>query len=915
MSNRNREPSPVDTITFKAPSLTATGDGALGNLQQIQEILNSCLPQLSRLQLIALQEGCKTISKIKKNIKYPWKIVKGILFKTVDSSYRLAWPAESTVDLLTILHRQNSIYHLRKNKLQKKVSKFFHIFKYSTYYDAMISKCSYCQLMTRARINHKLPMGASVNVYNAADAWYIDFLIVDSTFTNNAILLCVCVATNYIVPICLSDKSKSQDIVTALCTHLVQPYGQFLCLGSDGQSTLTSELLAEICAVMRVRRFIVSRPQQNHAERAHRFILWMMGAIKRDIGVKDSLMPIYLAHCALLYNNSVKTNENITPFFLMNGFRSPHLSKLIPFTGYLSNRPNTDTRSYVKAFVKMREAMYLINFKRRQLHLERLGLQKNFQENLRIGDLVLITRSSPRGARAGHKLRPVNHTSVFKICKLYHRSAIVLKYNKEMVFRKLFKQRGGNHKVEYISVNRDLIKPLKNTGAHFGFTISDKLWVKIVQILDQKSPPNTPVCLLSVDETRAVEGEMNKFFLKFDESPAFFNDLRADYKENLIANRMLLLEYKNRGHRRESSLDKGQDENRLLCYSAGRVIFPKSSINFSQITCSYGRSLSCLEQRRDFDTTTVHLKKLQAGNIPSHLGQMGQMTKKKKQVRKPISTLSYVTQSRILEDFIQSLDPTSPSTNMSSDTSVVAEEQLRSFDHQIENGQNELTEESNQTGSFNTTLHPGTIDRSSRSSRTVAEICSTTDHSYHSDESTNSSVTLIDHQSLHGSVRPANLLESTAGAMPILDQVRDTDQLLDLGDEPPVNIDSGLVTQNQPSVSSRKPVPTEPSHQLVPTHSPTCSQPLLPGQAHEGRTAHTIATGSKHWNFPSRKRSPSTHVAPDNPELVLSVIFDGSPGTVLEPLSRGHDRTSVPTVLANRSIRGAKTNKLRRTNK
>merc|ERR1712127_849967 len=43
MSNRDRDPSPVDTITFKAPSLTATGDGALGNLQQIQEILNSCL--------------------------------------------------------------------------------------------------------------------------------------------------------------------------------------------------------------------------------------------------------------------------------------------------------------------------------------------------------------------------------------------------------------------------------------------------------------------------------------------------------------------------------------------------------------------------------------------------------------------------------------------------------------------------------------------------------------------------------------------------------------------------------------------------------------------------------------------------------------------------------------------------------
>ena len=153
------------------------------------------------------------------------------------------------------------------------------------------------------------------------------------------------------MPICLSDKSKSQEVVAALSTHLIQPYGQFLCLGTDGQSTLTS-----------------------------------------------------------VYNTSVKTHEDITPFFLMNGFRNPHLSKLIPFSGYLPNRQNADTTNYVRSFIKMREAMSLIHFKRRQLHLKRLGLQDNFQENLRIGDLVLITRSVPRGPRAGHKLRPVNHT-------------------------------------------------------------------------------------------------------------------------------------------------------------------------------------------------------------------------------------------------------------------------------------------------------------------------------------------------------------------------------------------------------------------------------------------------------------------------------------------------------------------------
>ena len=153
-------------------------------------------------------------------------------------------------------------------------------------------------------------------------------------------------------------------------------------------------MMNEICEIMRVRRFVVSAPQQSNAERAHRYILWMLGAIKADIGVKDSLMGVYLSHCALLYNTSIKTHEQITPYFLMNGIRSPHLSKLTPFSGFLPHRRNTDT-DYLRCFIKLREALTLINHKRRQLHLERLGLRKNFQGNLRVGDLVAITRTRP----------------------------------------------------------------------------------------------------------------------------------------------------------------------------------------------------------------------------------------------------------------------------------------------------------------------------------------------------------------------------------------------------------------------------------------------------------------------------------------------------------------------------------------
>ena len=139
-------------------------------------------------------------------------------------------------------------------------------------------------------MDHKLPMGASLNIYNPGDGWSIDFLVLDSSFRNNAVLICCCVASNYLVAISLTDKCTTKEIISALRTHIIAHYGNFLCLGSDAQSSLVSDSMAEVCQILRVRQFVVSHPQQSNAERAHKFILWMLGSIKTQIGVIDDLM-------------------------------------------------------------------------------------------------------------------------------------------------------------------------------------------------------------------------------------------------------------------------------------------------------------------------------------------------------------------------------------------------------------------------------------------------------------------------------------------------------------------------------------------------------------------------------------------------------------------------------------------------
>ena len=155
--------------------------------------------------------------------------------------------------------------------------------------------------------------------------------------------------------------------------------------------------------------------------------------------------------------------------------------------------------------------------------------------------------------------------------------------------------------------------------------------------------------------------------------------------------------------RQGNLLDNNLSTETVICYSAGRLVFPRSSINCSQLTCSYGRSISCLEQRRKMDPTIIQLDKLKRGNLPSNFEQNGKVhfdhnngKKKKKNIS---DSLSYNTQIEILQNFIQSLSgPTSDSNSYTSVHSQIIEEQNGSISDPNEiNGQNGQIESINRS--------------------------------------------------------------------------------------------------------------------------------------------------------------------------------------------------------------------------
>ena len=184
--------------------------------------------------------------------------------------------------------------------------------------------------------------------------------------------------------------------------------------------------------------------------------------------ISSEVLPIFLSVCAPLYNTSIRVKDKFTLYYRMNGFRTPRLNKLVPFSAFLPKRKDVDT-NYLRSFIQMKEALWLISFKRRKLNEQNNKIIENFQSQLKVGDLVALVRKQPLGARAGHKLRQKVQPGMFKLCRLYHRTAIIIQYSKAMMFHKDFKQRGGVHRPQYLSVDRHLLKPVKDPAAHMGF--------------------------------------------------------------------------------------------------------------------------------------------------------------------------------------------------------------------------------------------------------------------------------------------------------------------------------------------------------------------------------------------------------------------------------------------------------------
>ena len=301
--------------------------------------------------------------------------------------------------------------------------------------------------------------------------------------------------------------------------------------------------------------------------------------------------------------------------------------------------------------------------------------------------------------------------------------------------------------------------------------------------------------------------------------------------------------------------------------------------------------------------------------------------------------------------------PTSQTSQYSSVPSEIIEEQNSSFEPPNNLGPNEQVQvESNQTSQIGSESHvrtseaTGPVPGTSRSSHVIAEIHTSSDRVRQS-SSSGDEVFIDAGQSLESDTRTIINQSLESDTTPIIDNSLQSDttpvinQSLQNNIRPTINqslesdtrtimnqslgTDLGLITAGQPLVGDLQPSTSNQSGDN------TRHLSNLSGSSHQSlQGVDTLQTGAQsthrlgpvtqeelsvagpsqtirsstagHWDFPNRKRSASSHIAPIAQDPILTVTFDNSPSISTEPLHRGNQPRNAPTVLANRSIRAAK---------
>ena len=413
----SRRPSPVADVACQTESCfrVSARDWPLSFIQG-EQAKDEVLAELARL----LTEGnCPPRHSVSGGVK-PWlrhwsrlRLLDGVLFKVYRSrprapeSLQVIIPRGLIAGVLTSLHAGPCGGHFGCEKLLKQVQSRFFWVGMCDDVDAFCKECDRCAGRNSPSPKPRAAMG---ELYSS-EPWEMvsmDFLTdLPLTDRGNRHLLVVCDHFTRWVEVFPLKDMLATTVADTLASDVFARYGCPKYLHSDCAANFRSQVVAELCRIMGIRKTNTTafHPQGNsRCERVNRTVLGMLSKYLTENHAEwDKHLPLLM----LGYRSQIHKSLGFSPFFMMFG-RAPRLPVDTEIDAPCSVRSRS-AAAYIDELCESLRTVYReairVSDARHQLN-KRLYERKLNSFNYNVGDRVLLFRGVA-GRGEYHKfLRP-----------------------------------------------------------------------------------------------------------------------------------------------------------------------------------------------------------------------------------------------------------------------------------------------------------------------------------------------------------------------------------------------------------------------------------------------------------------------------------------------------------------------------
>jgi hypothetical protein len=219
--------------------------------------------------------------------------------------------------------------HRGMNKTYEAIKQHYYWPKMKEEVEEYVRKCTKCQLNKVLRAKRKAPMEITTTASHPFEKCSLDIVgpLIESETGNKYILTFQDELSKFIVAIPLPQQD-AETVAKAFVLNIVLKFGAPATILTDQGSNFLSNLFKNTCKLLGIKKIQTTafHPESNGGlERSHRVLAeYLRHYVREDQSNWDEFVP----YAAYVYNTTIHTATECTPFELVYGFKSEMPSAL-----------------------------------------------------------------------------------------------------------------------------------------------------------------------------------------------------------------------------------------------------------------------------------------------------------------------------------------------------------------------------------------------------------------------------------------------------------------------------------------------------------------------------------------------------------------------------------------------------------